>query len=143
VEDVSPRQGETRPGRGSLSLFVRYWLPPLLVYGFITFLSSIPGQNFPSVLPGWSIDKVVHFFEYAPVGGLLVRALLATTRLSPMAALATATLITLGLGSLDEVHQYFVPNRQMDWRDATADTIGGFLGGVAMLLWLRLRPARS
>jgi len=43
-------------------------------------------------------------------------------------------------GCLDEVHQYFVPERNADWLDAAADTVGGIAG---VLLYSRLITRHS
>jgi VanZ family protein len=139
MEDVS-RVGPGRAQPGRLGRFVRYWLPPLAVYALITYVSSIPGQKFPSV-PVWNIDKAVHLVEYAPFGAFLARALIRTTPLSPWAVLVATTALSFGAGMLDEYHQRFVPNRMYDLRDAAADTVGGALGALAMLLFLRWRDA--
>ncbi len=142
MEDVRSVPPQGRAQRSSLaSKLARYWLPPLILYGAITYLSSIPGQKFPHV-PVWNVDKAVHFVEYAPFGALVCRALWRTTPLSPWATFVAATLLSAGAGTLDEYHQKFVPNRHQDWRDAVADTVGGSLGALGMLLLLRWRDGR-
>lgn len=44
-------------------------------------------------------------------------------------------------GALDEIHQYFVPNRYADFFDLVADAIGAVYGArLVHVLWLRAAP---
>ncbi|MGH8008957.1 MAG: VanZ family protein, partial [Candidatus Binatia bacterium] len=51
--------------------------------------------------------------------------------------LFSALLFTGFYGLSDEWHQYYVPGRSADLRDVVADAVGGTLGGISYLLWLR------
>lgn len=44
-------------------------------------------------------------------------------------------------GVSDEIHQYFVAGRFMDWTDAVADTIGVSCGGWIFLRWQQCRTS--
>ncbi len=102
-------------------------VPPVLYAGLIFFLSA--QSSFPMLPSGLlSHDKLIHCCEYAGFGVLICRAL-------DLHAVKHAPLIALLIGALygvsDEFHQYFVPGRSSDWRDALADTVGSTLGAFA------------
>ena len=89
-------------------------------------LSSIPDFSPSLHVFKWE-DKLHHFLAYTPLGWLLMRSLVwrgNSTRKAVWLAIALGTLY----GISDEIHQYFVPGRVMDWTDAVADTCGIALG---------------
>lgn len=89
-------------------------------------LSSIPDLSPPLHVFEWE-DKLHHFLAYTPLGWLLMRSMVwrgSSTR----KALWLAIALGMGYGISDEIHQYFVPGRMMDWTDAVADTCGIALG---------------
>ncbi len=117
------------------SFWQNYWMP--LLWAAVLFIqSSIPDLDSPVRLTKWD-DKWAHVLIYLPLGFLLLGAL---ARARAGRRVGTLLLLTFALGSLygitDEIHQYFVPGRHMDWRDAVADSVGVMLGG---LLYLKLR----
>lgn len=117
------------------SFWQNYWTP--LLWAAVLFIqSSIPDLDSPVRLTKWD-DKWAHVLIYLPLGFLLLGAL---ARARAGRGSGTLLLMTFALGSLygitDEIHQYFVPGRHMDWRDAAADSLGVMLGG---LLYLKLR----
>ena len=69
----------------------------------------------------------LHFIEYAVLGLLISRAVNVRTLHE---IIATCCLITL-IGVLDEIVQWFLPNRVGDLRDVTMNSFGGLSG-----LWL-------
>ena len=69
----------------------------------------------------------IHFIEYAVLGLLISRAVDART-LSRI--IYTGSLITL-IGAVDEIIQWFLPNRVGDMRDVFMNSVGGLSG-----LWL-------
>ncbi len=92
-------------------------------------LSSISDLSPPLHVFEWE-DKVHHFLAYMPLGWLLMRSMVwrgSSTRKALWLAIALGTLY----GISDEIHQYFVPGRVMDWTDAVADA-----GGIALGSWL-------
>jgi len=116
------------------SFWQNYWMP--LLWAAVLFIqSSIPDLDSPVRLTKWD-DKWAHVLIYLPLGFLLPGALARARAGRRVGTL----LLTFALGSLygitDEIHQYFVPGRHMDWRDAVADSLGVMLGG---LLYLKLR----
>lgn len=99
-------------------------------------LSSIPDLSPPLHVFEWE-DKLHHFLAYMPLGWLLMRSVVwrgSSTR----KALWLAIAIGMMYGIIDEIHQYFVPGRVMDWTDAAADTTGIALGS-----WLFHRRRKS
>ena len=69
----------------------------------------------------------IHFVEYAVLGLLISRAVNVRTL---QGIIYTGCLITL-IGAVDEIIQWFLPNRVGDLRDVTMNSFGGLSG-----LWL-------
>ena len=108
-------------------IFLCYWLPLLLYCILIYTLSS---DKYPVHVPKiFSADKLVHFFAYAFLGLLVIRAF-ATLRLKENIALLIiiSILFSTLYGFSDEMHQYFVPYRRADIKDIFADLLGSAFG---------------
>ena len=107
-------------------LLIKYWAPVFLYCGIIVYLSSQshPSQHLPSFLFGMS-DKLLHALEYGILGILLYRAFHQTTRATGSIILSIICVVVFGIS--DEMHQWFVPNRQAELWDLLADTIGATL----------------
>jgi hypothetical protein len=121
-----------------------YWVPIILYSGLIVFLSSLshPEEHFsdPYFL-GFGNDKVSHGIEYGILGILFLRAFqlgLGEARFPYPAfwAIIAATLF----GISDELHQHFVPNRDMDLWDVLADFTGATL---AIVSWSYIQEIRQ
>lgn len=111
-----------------------YW-PPLAWAAVLFIQSSIPNLSSPVKITKWD-DKWIHVVIYLPLGFLLMRSLQHVRPERPMRMLVLITFILgASYGISDELHQYFVPGRFSDWRDAAADAIGVFFGSV---LYLRI-----
>jgi VanZ family protein len=67
-------------------------------------------------------DKLLHALEYGILGILLYRALHQTT--SAIGSIILSIMFVVIFGISDEIHQWFVPNRQADSWDLLADTLG-------------------
>jgi len=113
-------------------LLLKYWGPVVLYALLIVYLSSqsYPDQHLPSFIFGFS-DKILHAGEYGLLGILLYRAFKETTETAGSMSLAIICAIAFGIS--DEVHQWFVPQRQADFWDLVADTIGA---GILILVWV-------
>ena len=72
-------------------------------------------------------DERIHFIEYGVLGVLISRAVNIRTFKE---IIATCCLITL-IGVVDEIIQWYLPNRVGDIRDVTMNSFGGLSG-----LWL-------
>lgn len=108
---------------------------PAIAWALTLFvLSSIPDLSSPIDITEWD-DKIEHFVAYAILGVLLVRAL-AVYRPQPNAQdFRIALILGILFGMTDELHQYFVPGRFMDFIDFVADAIGVMIG-AGCYLWL-------
>lgn len=115
--------------------FLLFAAPPLLLAGFIFYLSSlssIRGPNFPGA------DKVAHLGIYAALGFLCARALFGYGHVR--AARLGGALLAAAYGATDELHQLFVPGRSAEWLDLLADAVGAVLGAS---LYVQLATRRS
>lgn len=116
-------------GRGGWPIALILWLPPVAYMALIFYMSSRPAPE--GLLPEiWNIDKVIHFIEYGILGILWFRALKTSGANIGRIAIA-AFAITFLYGLSDEIHQYFVPERDASVFDAVADGLGGWMG-----IWL-------
>jgi VanZ family protein len=107
------------------------WLPVVAYMAalfFVSSLSTIPGP------PAGFTDKHEHFFFYGILGALTLRALAkGEWRRVTFAVVLGATAISSAYGVSDEFHQRFVPGREYEVLDMTADAIGS--AAAAGLLW--------
>src|SRR6185295_11134170 len=95
------------------------WAPVVLYLALIFGLSSIAN---PPELPEGS-DKNLHALLYSGLGLLLVRALAGgLNRPVRLGIVLTATVLSALYGVSDEIHQYYVPPRQVEALDVVADT---------------------
>lgn len=125
-----------------LPRWLRAFGPALLYMLLIWALSSFPIQVDLSRVP--LRDKGVHFVEYGALSVLLTYALRTTApQRHPVLTWATAVLITLVWGAIDEIHQAFVPGRFSDTGDLIADGCGAAVGSLVYLLIRRQKPSHS
>jgi len=125
---------EERLGGGWAAVIV--WLAIQLT------LTSLPGAAIPVSIPH-PIDWIGHFGMYAVLGGLIAR--VGAFKGWPAKRLVILALILSVGGALDEIHQYFIPGRDMEFGDWVFDTLGGMTGlavGAALMKsrfqkWLR------
>jgi VanZ family protein len=100
-------------------------MPAILYYALIFFLSSMSFKGQASVP---FLDKGLHLVEFGLLGFLLslgyFLSLKSSFRIKSSFTLASGIL----LGSLDEIHQYFVPNRSFEILDIVADSLGILIG---------------
>jgi len=120
------------PERRFFTLFLRFWLPPLVYLTAIFVASAQPNLHAPL---GFTLgDKLIHIVEYLILGLLLVRALRAHLRVGrPLFAAMIALGFVVLTGAADEYFQSFIPGRQCDIFDLLADTVGG---AIAQLLYV-------
>lgn len=116
-----------------------YWLPVVLYYSFITYLSGST-IHLPSGTPGWlPVDKIFHFLEYSALGLVLSRDLYWRKILwhQNLQWKTWFVALTLFFIVLDEVHQSFVPGRMMDVFDGVADFLGACFGALVFMVFIR------
>lgn len=109
-------------------------------WGVLIFLlssqSDPPSPSWLSAVPLY--DKMAHFLLYAVLCALLARALrFESAPVLNRGALIIAVAIAALYGVSDEWHQSFVPGRQPDPLDWTADTLGAIC--TAAFLHVRAR----
>lgn len=97
----------------------------LLVMIFIGGEQPGAGALFP---PPW--DKAVHTLVYGTIGVMVGMAF-------PRLSLTAILLVVVGIGSLDEIHQAFLPRREAGFADLFADFIGGLIFLPVLLLLRR------
>lgn len=77
------------------------------------------------------IDKVLHFFGYALLGGLVLRAYRPVmTNRSDLSLIFWSIFFSTLYGVTDEIHQYFIPERSADVFDVMMDFIGSVCGVI-------------
>lgn len=111
----------------------RSWAYVFIWMGFISALSSIPGEELPTVdLP--YIDKIVHFLEFFILGALMVRAFFSPKAENSSRYIVTRVILSVAIAALyaviDETHQHFISDRTADLFDFLADFIGSTLGVI-------------
>jgi VanZ family protein len=118
TNQIHPHSTKSKP-----LIMLKYWGPVVLYALAIVYLSSqsYPAQQLPSFIFSVS-DKFLHACEYGVLGILLYRAFKHTTPNARSMGLAIICVIAFGIS--DEVHQWFVPQREADILDVVADTFG-------------------
>ena len=107
---------------------------------FIFWLSSI---SRPPDLPGGVSDKAAHGLLYCGLGALLVRARAGGWRRPVTLGIAAGAIVVATLyGISDEIHQYFVPPRQVEVRDVLADALGASVAAGALYIWSCIAHAK-
>jgi hypothetical protein len=117
------------------------WVPAVAWTFLIFCVSSIPGLA-PVILRFKFADKLAHACEYAGLGVFLTvayRGSLSHGRLRFASLLAIATGLCIGVS--DELYQFTVPGRAVEFLDWLADASGVVLGNRVMAYYYaRFRP---
>jgi VanZ family protein len=88
---------------------------------------GVPPEHMP--LAHFLARKTAHLVEYAVLAFFAARA--AALSIRPLAAVAVALAVALGVAALDEWNQSRIPTRTGTSRDVALDLGGALLGGVA------------
>ncbi|MBD3168088.1 MAG: teicoplanin resistance protein VanZ [candidate division Zixibacteria bacterium] len=122
--------------------FIYIYLPAIAYSTLIIYVSSLPQIKTPPVGfdPG---DKVLHMIAYFIFGILWYRAFSAAEVDRRYPIINVLVLYGFSFAALDELHQYFVPNREMDFWDFAADVTGIILAIVAFKLWADFRSKKA
>ncbi|MDA8122608.1 MAG: VanZ family protein [Deltaproteobacteria bacterium] len=99
----------------------------ILWVAFTFLLTSIPNPEIEVPLP--YADKIAHFGFYGVMGFLCAMWRRECGSPAMMAALAGAGFVMF-VGSVDEIHQYWIPGRSLDLVDWIADAAGGGIGAL-------------
>jgi VanZ family protein len=118
------------------------WFPVFAYTALIWWLSS-QALQVPLIERFPLQDKGVHFLEYGAMSLFITHALVITFRDGGPRAVVMATLMTVALGFLDELHQAFVPGRSSDAMDLLADSIGAVVFSTIYVVGLRLIRGRE
>jgi VanZ family protein len=105
-----------------------FFVPAILYYALIFVLSSLRVKGQVS-LP--FLDKGLHLVEFALFGFLLSLGFFLSFGFSLRAKFVLTLASGILLGCLDELHQYFVPERSFEVLDMVADSIGILIGLIA------------
>ncbi|MFZ0455315.1 MAG: VanZ family protein [Ignavibacteriaceae bacterium] len=111
---------------------------PLVIYWLVLLvLTTLPGKELPKT--GIN-DKIEHFTAYFLLGILLSLTLLFQNKFSKIKKYFTLfTGLIIGLyAALDEIHQLFVPGRNCDILDWTADMIGASIGILVIIFLIKI-----
>jgi VanZ family protein len=109
---------------------ISLWAPVLLYMALIFGLSSI---THPPEPPSGVSDKDLHILLYFGLGVLVVRALAGGwRRYFSLRTAVLAVIICVLYGASDEIHQHFVPPREMDALDVAADALGASLAAFSL-----------
>ncbi len=123
----------------SSSSFRWAWAPAFLWAGVISYSSSIiitPGM-YPAIPNG---DKYFHMAEFFVYGYFVQRGALQRSWPKGWKRWLWVVVVIAVTGTLDELHQLFVPTRTCDVFDALADTFGGAVGMIAFKFdWIRTK----
>ena len=104
------------------------WLAAFGYMGLIFYVSAQSTIPLPQRFPHQ--DKVLHFFCYFVLAFLLAHAASQGTQRQRF---WTAFAIASAYGITDEIHQHFVPGRDMSALDWLADSAGAWVGAYLFL----------
>ena len=112
----------------------KYHIPVVLYCAAIFVQSSFPSIELPETDFEFS-DKLLHLIVYLILFFLFFYSLNNQNKNIKLKehALFFSLLFTMIYGATDEIHQYFVPNRDSDFFDWLADAVGAFLGLLILL----------
>ncbi len=111
---------------------------PLVIYWIVLLAAtSFPTINVPTTDVS---DKAYHFTAYFGLGVLLNLTLVFQNKYLTLKKKNAFYTVLIGsiYGIFDEVHQYFIPGRSMEFMDFTADFIGLVLAVIIIIFLMRL-----
>ena len=82
-------------------------------------------------------EERVHFIEYSLLGAFIFTAWSLDLKGNPLYLASLG--LTFLLGGIDELIQYFLPNRVGEFRDCVLNMVGGMIGIV--MAWVLRRPS--
>ena len=103
---------------------LRYYLLTAAYCAAIFWLSAQPFDDQPALeIPG--LDKAIHMLIYGGLAGIVSAGLRRSGRdIAPSLQFFVPLFFAMAYGLSDEIHQYFVPNRNFDPLDVVADALG-------------------
>jgi VanZ family protein len=117
----------------------KYHFPFFLWLAVIFVQSSFPAPELPEI-EIISFDKIAHMAVYGLLAALCYISLIHQEKFNILREypLLFTVLLCAAYGASDEFHQYFVPNRDMEFFDWLADA----LGVVVMVLVIKFHLSR-
>ena len=119
---------------------------PLIVYWLVLLIAtSIPGSDFPDIQVS---DKIEHFTGYGLLTILITFTLLVQSKykiIRNRAYLAAVVIVSL-YAALDELHQLFIPGRECDIYDWSADFAAACFGVIvvfSLVKFVRFSPKKT
>lgn len=97
-------------------------------------LSSIP-NNFQESDSPVPVDKLAHSVEFAALAFVAVGVGVRKVGMNAALAMAASVVFSTAYGITDELHQKFVPGRDVSLSDLAAD-VAGSIAGAALAAWL-------
>ncbi len=117
---------------------------PLALYWLALFIgTTLPTDKIPQLFKVQ--DKFEHFFGYFGLAVLVHLWLHFQNRWSFLRekAYLFSFLIITCYAALDEIHQLFIPGRDCDILDWTADSIGGLIGATLIFLFIKASTKKN
>jgi len=110
-------------------------IPGFLIAGIIIYFSSLPNPlpPVPRELLDLDINTILHMCEFATFAFFVAFGFFHKIKIEYL------LIFTIVFAFLDEVHQYFVPNRFFDVYDVIVDSVGVILGFIAYIFLFKLR----
>jgi hypothetical protein len=108
------------------------WFITILIALFIFYMSS---KSFPSgtIGPEWEIKPMLyHFFIFSLLGLFLTISL---SKRDNRLLIVFSILLALSYGISDELHQFFVPNRECSIFDFLTDATGILFANIVYLIF--------
>lgn len=115
---------------GRLLWQLRTWGPAAAWVGLVSWLSHQSRPPIPLLLPDW----FMHGVEFGILALLIGHGAYRTGRRATLSTAAMVVGACALFGTIDELHQGFVPGREMSVRDGLADAAGAALAGSADVL---------
>jgi len=103
--------------------FAIIWMVLIFILSSIGDFSPVTGDDYQRTD---LVSSIVHVVLYVILTFLLIRAFI-SSGVKKKKAVAYAFIVAVLYGITDEVHQYFVPGREMHLGDWLMDTIGAFI----------------
>ncbi len=127
-------------------VYLRRWLPAILIMATIFVFSSIPSSELPDFARAdLFIKKGGHMLGYGLLASAYLRGLCMerSDRLRPKrvkVSIVAAWLLAVLYASSDEFHQSFVAGRHASPEDVGIDAIGA---AIALLIWIRVGKSKA
>ena len=117
---------------------------PLVLYWLALFIgTTLPTDELPHLFKAQ--DKFEHLLGYFGLAVLVQLWLHFQTRMNMLrekAYLFTFLIVTC-YAAIDEIHQLFIPGRDCDILDWTADSIGALIGVILIYIFIRISTRKS